>query len=281
MRALPFVKMHGLGNDFVVLDARREAVALTPRQRQILADRRRGIGCDQLITLEPPRAKGADIFMRIHNPDGSEAESCGNATRCIAAKVMGETGRDALVVETLGGRLDARRTVTGEIAVDMGEPALDWQSIPVAAPCDTLHMPLALGPLADPVGVNMGNPHAVFFVPDAEAIDLGRWGPQLETHAFFPEKANIEIVAVVAPDRLRLRVWERAAGITQACGSGACAALVAAHRRGLVGRRVRIDLDGGPLVIEWRGDNHVVMTGGWAESYRGAVDLAALEAGHG
>jgi diaminopimelate epimerase len=264
--------MHGLGNDFVVLDARNRTLALTEAQRRLIADRRLGVGCDQLITLERPKSPGADVFMRIHNPDGSEAGACGNATRCIAARVMQERGADAIVVETISGLLETRGK-DGLTTVDMGPALLDWREIPVREACDTLHLPLANGPLSDPVGVNVGNPHAVFFVSDVAAIDLPVLGPQLEHAPLFPERANIEIAEVRGPGSLRMRVWERSAGITRACGSGACAVLVAAARRGLTGRRAEVELDGGILVIEWLENGHVLMTGPWSESFRGEIDL--------
>jgi diaminopimelate epimerase len=282
MTALPFLKMHGLGNDFVVIDLRDRSVALTLPQRRWIADRRRGIGCDQLILLEPPRQRVADVFMRIHNPDGGEAGACGNATRCVAAKVMAEKASDHVIVETISGLLDAESAEGGRIAVDMGEVKLDWREIPISEACDTLHMPVSVGPLSDPVGVNVGNPHAVFFVADAEKIDLNTLGPVLERHRLFPERANIEAAQILSPGldspgRIRMRVWERGAGITQACGSGACATLVAAARRKLTGRSATIVLDGGELLIEWLADNHVRMTGDWAESFRGEIDIAELE----
>ncbi|HWA49046.1 MAG TPA: diaminopimelate epimerase [Dongiaceae bacterium] len=277
MTALPFQKMHGLGNDFVVIDARDRAVPLSLSQRQWIADRRRGIGCDQLIVLEPPRDRLADVFMRIHNPDGGEAGACGNATRCIAAKVMAEKRSRHAIVETISGLLDTEAVDGNRISVDMGVVKLDWREIPVGEACDTLHLPLSLGPLSDPVGVNVGNPHAVFFVPNAEQVDLTSLGPVLERHKLFPERANIEVTQVISPDRVRMRVWERGAGITQACGSGACATLVAAARRKLTGRSATVVLDGGELLIEWLPDNHVRMTGAWAESFRGEIDLDLME----
>ncbi|HEY1385234.1 MAG TPA: diaminopimelate epimerase [Dongiaceae bacterium] len=277
MTAVPFRKMHGLGNDFVVIDLRDRALALTQSQRRWIADRKRGIGCDQLILLEPPRQKVADVFMRIHNPDGGEAGACGNATRCIAATVMAEKATRHVIVETVSGLLDADAVDGGRIAVDMGPVLLDWREIPVSEACDTLHLPLSLGQLSDPVGVNVGNPHAVFFVPDAEKIDLASLGPVLERHRLFPERANIEAAQILSPDRIRMRVWERGAGITQACGSGACATLIAAARRKLTGRSATVVLDGGELLIEWLPDNHVRMTGDWAESFRGEIDIAELE----
>lgn len=279
---LPFTKMHGLGNDFVVIDVRSGPLRLSDEQKRRIADRRRGIGCDQLIVLEP--SKRADVFMRIFNPDGSEAGACGNATRCVAGRLMAESGVERIVVETISGLLETRAADRGDITVDMGEVRTDWRDIPVAQACDTLHLPLSLGSLADPAGVNVGNPHAVFFVSDVSAIDLEKIGPQLEHAPLFPQRANIEFVQFLTPGRLRMRVWERGAGITQACGSGACASLVAAARRGITGRKAEVVLDGGTLTIEWLPNNHVLMTGGWTTSFQGEIELAdlpALEAVHG
>jgi diaminopimelate epimerase len=214
--------------------------------------------------------------MRIHNADGGEVEACGNATRCIATLIMAETGGDRVVVETNAGLLEARPESGGRVSVDMGPARLDWREIPLASAQDTLHVDLALGSLADPVCTNMGNPHATFFVADAMSVDLAALGPLLEHHKIFPERANIGVAQVLSPERLRLRVWERGVGITRACGTGACAALVAASRRGLVGRRAEIVLDGGALTIEWRGDGHVIMTGPVATSFNGSFDLANL-----
>ena len=271
---LPFTKMHGLGNDFVVIDARSRSIVLSDDQKRRVADRRRGIGCDQLIVLE--HSARADVFMRIYNPDGSEAGACGNATRCIAGTLMAERGLDRIVVETISGLLETTAADHGDITVDMGEVKTDWRDIPVAEACDTLHLPVRLGPLLDPVGVNVGNPHAVFFVPDVAAIDLEQLGPALEHAPLFPERANIEIVQRLASGRLRMRVWERSAGITQACGSGACATLVAAARRGLTGRKAEVVLDGGTLTIEWLANNHVLMTGGWTTSFQGEIELGEV-----
>jgi diaminopimelate epimerase len=270
---LAFYKMHGLGNDFVVIDARNRSIRLSDLQKQQIADRRRGIGCDQLIVLERRKSAGADVFMRIYNPDGSEAGACGNATRCIAGRLMAENGTDHVVIETISGLLETCAADRNEITVDMGEALTDWRGIPLAEACDTLHLPLAEGPLADPVGVNIGNPHAVFFVPDVAAIDLEQIGPLLEHAPLFPQRANIEIVQLLPSGRLRMRVWERGAGITQACGSGACATLVAAARRGLTDRKAEVVLDGGTLKIDWLANNHVLMTGAWATSFDGGIDL--------
>lgn len=279
--AWPFVKMHGLGNDFVVLDARSRALDLTPERVRALADRRTGIGCDQLVVIAPPKGRVSDATMLIFNADGSEVSACGNATRCVAWHLMRESGQPKVVIETRAGLLDAESRGEHLVAVDMGRPGLDWRDIPLAKAVDTLHLGIAVGPLSDPVGVSMGNPHAVFFVEDAEAVDLATFGPGLEHHALFPERANIEAAQVLsAPDaalgRIRMRVWERGSGITMACGTGACATLVAAARRGLSPRKAEIVLDGGLLTIEWLPDDHVLMTGPVATSFTGTLDSTLL-----
>ena len=271
MTATPFLKMHGLGNDFVVIDARKHAIELNEDRARHIADRRTGVGCDQLISIEPATNRLADAFMRVRNADGGVVETCGNGLRCIADLLMRESGRDHVVIETMAGLIDAEAAGEGRVSVDMGPARLDWREIPLARAMDTLHLDLALGGLKDPVGVNVGNPHAVFFVPDAEAVDIGALGPVLERHALFPERANIEVASLVAPNRLRMRVWERGVGITRACGTGACATLVAAARRKLTGRRGEIVLDGGNLEIEWLPDNHVRMTGPVATSFAGEL----------
>jgi diaminopimelate epimerase len=267
-----FVKMQGAGNDFVVLDARARALPLSEPTIIRLADRRRGIGCDQLIVLEPPQS-GGDVFMRIYNPDGSEAGACGNATRCVVDQLHREQGREAVTVETISGLLPA--TVAPKaITVDMGAPRLEWRDIPLAHPADTLHLPLSAGMLHDPAGLSMGNPHATFFVENVDAVPISDLGPRLEHDEMFPQRANIGIAQILAPDRIRLRVWERGAGLTLACGSGACAALVNAVRRGLSTREADLLLDGGILRITWRSsDNHVLMTGPAETSFTGEVAL--------
>jgi diaminopimelate epimerase len=272
-----FTKMHGLGNDFVVLDERTLPLALNAARARAIADRKTGVGCDQLITLEPPNDRRAEAFMRIRNADGGEVEACGNAARCIAAVLMRESGRDHAVIETVAGLLDATRQADGLVAVDMGPARLDWRAIPLARAMDTLHLDLALGPLADPVAVNVGNPHTIFFVADAEKVDLAALGPKLEHDPLFPERTNVEVVHQLPDGSLRMRVWERGVGITRACGTGACATLVAASRRGLVGRKATVVLDGGALTIEWREtDSHVIMTGPVATSFSGRLDPSLL-----
>ena len=276
MGKVPFLKMHGLGNDFVVLDARGGGVAIGAEGARALADRHTGIGCDQLIVLQPPRHPGAQLLMRIHNPDGSEAEACGNATRCVAWVLGRETGDSRVQIETVAGLLEAEIAADGRIAVDMGPARTHWRDIPLARAADTDCVDLALGPLSAPVCTNIGNPHATFFVDDVEAVDLAALGPALEHHALFPQRANIGIAAIRDRDNIRLRVWERGAGITRACGSGACAALVAAYRRGLAERRAVVMLDGGSLDIKWREDGHVIMIGPAALSFEGSFDPALL-----
>ncbi len=278
MNGIPFVKMHGLGNDFVVFDGRRDPAVLDLDNATAarIADRKTGVGCDQLIVIEPARDELADAFMRIRNNDGGEVEACGNATRCVANIVMGELGRKDVIIETVAGLLDANGLADGRVTVDMGQVRLDWRDIPLSQAVDTNHIPLSLGGLSDAVGVNVGNPHAVFFVDDAESIDIEKLGPVLEHHEMFPERANIEVCSIIGKNRIRMRVWERGVGVTRACGTGACAAGVAAARRGLTGRKTEIILDGGPLTIEWLPDDHVLMTGPVATSFSGFLHGSLL-----
>lgn len=280
MTTREFIKMHGLGNDFVVIDARRQPLSVGAAGARALADRHTGVGFDQLITVEPASDGNAAAFMRIHNADGGEVSACGNATRCVARLLFEEGAETEIVLETSAGLLTARHANSGGdlYTVDMGPARDGWQDIPLASECDTGHLPLARGPLSDPVGVNVGNPHAVFFVADAEAIPLDQLGPELEHDPLFPERANIGVAQIIDTGALRLRVWERGAGLTQACGTGACAAAVAANRRGLTGRKVRVRLDGGDLDIEWLANGHVTMTGPASVSFTGAFDEHLLAA---
>jgi diaminopimelate epimerase len=276
MSGRSFIKMHGLGNDFVVIDARRDPLALSDAQAHAIADRKTGVGCDQFIVIEPPRNGATDATMRIRNADGGEVEACGNASRCVAQLLMRERRATRVAIDTAAGVIVAEDAGDGRVAVDLGPARLEWREIPLARAMDTLHLDLALGPLSDPVAVNVGNPHAVFFVPDAEAIDLKTLGPQLERHALFPERCNIEAATVLSPTRIRMRVWERGVGITRACGTGACATLVAAARRGLTDRTAEVVLDGGTLEIEWTADGRVRMTGPVATSFTGVLDDSLL-----
>ena len=269
--------MHGCGNDFVVFDDRADALGFTQARAAALADRRTGIGCDQFIVVEQvPPDSDADVFMRIRNPDGTEAGACGNATRCVAWLLAEQTGHTHQVVRTAAGDLQADVLPDGRVTVDMGPARLDWPDIPLARPMDTLHLDLALGALADPAAASMGNPHATFFVADLDGVQVAEFGPRLEHDPLFPQRANVGFAQVLSPDRLRLRVWERGAGLTLACGTGACAALVNAHRRGLTGRRAIVLVDGGELEIAWHDDGHVLMTGPVATAFLGEVELDAF-----
>jgi diaminopimelate epimerase len=276
--ATKFRKMNGLGNDFVVLDRRAQALPLAPESVRAIADRKEGIGCDQIIALEP--SSRADVFMRIWNADGGEVGACGNAARCVAALVAAERDDPKVSIETESGVLAASLNEDGSVTVDMGAPRFAWNEIPLAEPFhDTRRIELQVGPIDAPVlhspsVVNVGNPHCVFFVDDVEAHDLARFGPMLEHHPLFPERANISLAQVAAPHAIKVRTWERGAGLTRACGTAACAAAVAAARRELTGRKVRVSLPGGDLQIEWReSDGHVLMTGPYALDYEGTLPL--------
>ena len=269
MDELDFHKMHGLGNDFVIVDQRSGKLSLSAEQIQRIADRRRGVGFDQLLLIEPSDA--ADAFMRVYNPDGSEAGACGNGTRCVARLMMEEHGLSRVTIETRAGILEVKPELMG-YAVKMGRPGLGWDEIPLARPMDTLHLDIETGPLRRPTAVGMGNPHVVFFVDDAEAVDLEGLGPALEHHPFFPERANIGVAEVKDEQTIRLRVFERGAGVTSACGSGACAALIAAVRRDLTKSSASVHLDGGRLHITWGEDGQVLMTGPAAHSFKGRFE---------
>ena len=273
MDELDFHKMQGLGNDFVILDRRSGKLSLSAAQIRRIADRRQGVGCDQLLCLDP--SERADVFMRVFNADGSEVGACGNGTRAVARLMMEERGGNRALIETAAGVLTVTAGIQG-YTVDMGRPRFGWDEIPLARPMDTSALELGLGPLERPVAVNLGNPHAVFFVDDAEAVPLGELGPALETDPLFPERANIGVAEVRGPRALRLRVWERGVGLTSACGSGACAALVAAARRGLTERSAEVVLDGGTLRIAWNEADRVLMTGPASHSFRGRLDPELL-----
>ena len=277
-----FIKMHGLGNDFVIVDARARPISVNAAGARSVADRHTGIGFDQLITIEVAPDAEADVRVRIYNADGSEVGACGNAMRCVA-RLMLQDKNDKLTIRSDAGLLKAWRDPSDshQFSVDMGHPRNRWQDIPLAQECDTNHVPLARGPVSDPVAVNMGNPHAVFFVEDVDTIPVETLGPELEHNPLFPERANIGFAQVTGENTIRLRVWERGAGLTLACGTGACAAAVAAHRRGLTGPKVQITVDGGVLNIELRDDSHVVMSGPAEESFRGTIAEDAFNTGAG
>ena len=268
---LPFMKMHGLGNDFVVIDRRRTCYAIASDLVRTLGDRHRGIGFDQLVLLD--LASEAAANLTFYNPDGSMSAACGNATRCIAHYLMAETNTTSLVLKTERGLLPCARADDGLTSVNMGAPMMRWDQIPLSHEMDSLHLPLD----GDPVGTGFGNPHCTFFVEDAEAADLEAVGPQVEHDLLFPQRTNVQVAHLLAPNHLRMRVWERGTGITLASGSSSCAAAVAAHRRGLTGRQVHITLDGGPIYIDWR-DDGVWMTGPTAHVFDGVLSPALLEA---
>ncbi|MFN3521542.1 MAG: diaminopimelate epimerase [Phenylobacterium sp.] len=271
----PFLKMNGLGNDFVVVEARSQPFAPSAEDVRAIADRELGVGCDQLVSIDP--SAKADAAVRFWNADGEEVGACGNASRCVGWLLMEASGRDEVVIETRAGLLRASRAGERMVSVDMGEPGLRWDQIPLAEEMDTRGIELQVGPidaphLHTPGCVSMGNPHVVFFVPDAEAAPVREVGPLIEHHPLFPEGVNVGFAEIRARDRIRLRVWERGAGLTKACGTGACAALVAAARRGLTDRKATLELDGGELVIEWReADGHVIMTGPAAVDFTGSL----------
>ncbi|NDV98544.1 diaminopimelate epimerase [Salipiger sp. PrR002] len=268
---LPFMKMHGLGNDFVVLDGRARDVAMTPALAMAIADRHRGVGFDQLTVIS--KTDAGDAHLTFYNADGSTAGACGNATRCIARFLIDETGKDALTLTTERGVLLARDAGNGLTSVNMGQPQLRWDEVPLAHEMDTLELPIE----GSPTATGMGNPHCTFFVEDAEAVDLDSFGPAHEHHPLYPQRTNVQVASLIGPDHLRMRVWERGVGLTLASGSSSCATAVAAARRGLTGRRVTIELDGGTLQIDWREDG-VWMTGGTAHVFDGNFTHDWLEA---
>ncbi|UWQ14154.1 diaminopimelate epimerase [Aliiroseovarius sp. M344] len=269
-QALNFMKWHGAGNDFVIIDSRGKDALMNRELAAGLGDRNRGVGFDQLAEIRSSDA--ADIDLDFWNADGSRAGACGNATRCVARYMMDATGKSALTIRTARGVLEARAD-GDQVSVNMGTPQLSWDEVPLSKEVDPAHLPLD----GDPVAVGMGNPHCVFFVDDAEAVDVALIGPRIEHDPLFPDATNVEFAEVRSRDDIRMRVWERGTGITLACGSGACATAVAAHQRGLTDKRVRMELDGGWLTLDWR-DDGVWMTGPTAFVYRGQLTPAFLKA---
>ncbi len=273
LSGMPFRKMNGLGNDFVVIDLRGVRTRMTEDAARMIADRKTGVGCDQVITIED---RGGP-FMGVWNADGSEVGACGNAARCVGAILMEESGEAGVAFETMSGEISAERVGAGRISVDMGTPKFHWKQIPLAEETqDTRFVDIKLGPIDKPVlwgpsAVNMGNPHCVFFVENAEAQALDKFGPMIENHPMFLERANVSVAEVRGRHFIRLRVWERGVGITKACGTAACAALVAASRRRLTERKATVELDGGILAIEWRDDDHVIMTGPYELEFEGVL----------
>jgi diaminopimelate epimerase len=270
---IKFRKMHGLGNDFVIFDNRFKRADSAKKGITRIANRRLGVGCDQVIFMESAKGEG-DIFLDMYNADGSALEACGNGTRCVAHLLMQETGGEECLIETVAGLLHCSQFEDGIIQADMGAPRLEWSDIPLSEDRDTLNLGIGDGDtLENPVAVNMGNPHCVFFVNDVEKMDIETLGPSVERNSLFPQRTNVEFAQILSPDKIRMRVWERGTGVTMACGSGACATIVAAVRRGLTGRRVEIVLDGGSLYLEWReSDGHVLMSGPVTDVFKGIMD---------
>ncbi len=268
---LPFMKMHGAGNDFVVIDQRGRGAVVTAGLARAIGNRNRGVGFDQLAEITA--SDSADFGLVFWNSDGTQAGACGNATRCVADHVMRGLGVDRVSLTTARGTLQAERAADGRVWVNMGQPQLDWSSIPLAREVDHLHLPLP----GDPVAVGMGNPHCIHFVPDAEAVDLVTLGPQIEHDPLFPQRTNVEFATLISPCRMRMRVWERGTGITLACGSGACATAVAAHLRGMIGPRVALQVDGGVLEVDWR-DDGVWLTGPVARVFDGVLSADYIAA---
>jgi diaminopimelate epimerase len=278
--AIPFRKMNGLGNDFVVVDARENPVTFTEAQARAIANRTTGIGCDQLIVME--KSSLADVRMRIWNAEGGEVESCGNATRCISDIVMDEKGADTASIDTKGGYLVGTRAGHLQVTVDMGKPRFDWDKIPLSEKfADTRHIELQVGPIDAPLihspsVVNVGNPHCIFWVKDLDIVKLDKVGPMIENHPLFPERTNVELVKVVSRDHVITRVWERGAGLTQACGTAACAIMAAGHRIKIINQSCRVSLPGGDLMMSVNDDGHVIMTGPLAYDFEGVIPEALL-----
>jgi diaminopimelate epimerase len=274
----PFIKMHGLRNDFIIVDGRQQLFKPSAEEIVRICDRREGVGGDELLIIDPPRAESAVAeayaFVRIYNPDGLQVEACGNATRCVGWLFLHESKREKVMIDTLGGRLSCRLAGEKQVAVEMGKLRTGWQDIPLAHEMDTLHLGIGAGPLQDPVGMNIGNPHAVFFVDDLNAVDLTIYGPQLQKHPLFPEEANIGAAQLIDSKTLKLSVWERPGALTTACGTGACVAVGAAHRRGLTdAKHMTVIMPVGSVEIELKGDGTMVMTGPVEVSYTGYLPV--------
>jgi diaminopimelate epimerase len=277
-RGRPFIKMHGLRNDFIVVDGRRKPFRPPAEEIVRICDRHEGVGGDELLIVEPPRGTSADAdgyaFVRIFNPDGREVEACGNASRCLGWLFLQESNREEVVFDTLGGLLRCRKAGEKQVAVEMGKLRTAWQDIPLSHEIDTLHLEIGAGPLQDPIGMNIGNPHAVFFVDDLDAVDLTTYGPQLQKHPLFPQEANIGVAQLIDSKTLKLSVWERPGMLTTACGTGACVAVGAAHRRGLTNaKRMTVIMPAGSVKIELKEDDSVVMIGPVEIGYSGYLPV--------
>jgi len=267
---IKFLKMNGNGNDFVIIDNRTENFDPTPHHLAWVAYRRFGIGCDQVIILS--ESKNADIFMSVYNADGSQSGACGNATRCVGELLMNANKKE-VSIETKTGILIATRAGSGEVAVNMGEPILDWSKIPLAEDIDIMELPIEFGPLKAPTAVGMGNPHMVFFVDNVDSFALRQYGQKLEHHPLFPERANVSAVQVISPTHLKMKIWERGVGKTLSCGTAACAALVAAQLHKLAENKALVEQPGGKLTIEWLDNGQIIMTGKVAMGFKGEFEV--------
>lgn len=278
---IDFVKMHGLGNDFVIIDSRKKKFLADSRVAKRIANRQQGIGCDQLIIIhDPDPIAQADCMISIYNSDGSEITACGNATRCVAALLMEEKGVNEVTIQTPSARekpLHCYFASKRNITVNMGEPRFKSREFSFPEDTDVLHLKIGRENLQDPVAVNMGNPHCVFIVKDCEEIDLARLGPIFESHPYFPNRVNVGVVEIIDQENLKLRVWERGSGETLACGTGACAALTAAHKRGLIGRKVMVHARGGELFLDWKDENNIYLTGPVSKSFKGYFESSLIE----
>ena len=275
-RGRAFIKMHGLRNDFVVVDGRRQPYKPSVEEIVRICDRREGVGGDELLIIDAPKpgATDAAAFVRIFNPDGREVEACGNASRCVGWLLLQESNRDEILFDTLGGRLECRRAGDKQVTIEMGKLKTNWQDIPLAREMDTLHLGIEAGPLRDPVGMNIGNPHAVFFVDDLDSVDLRVWGPELQRHSLFPQQANIGAAQLIDSNTMRLAVWERPGALTTACGTGACVAVAAAHRRRLTEANcMTVIMPAGSVEIALKGDDSVAMTGPVATCFAGYLPV--------
>ncbi|QNT77909.1 diaminopimelate epimerase [Entomobacter blattae] len=273
MTKIPFYKMHGAGNDFVVIDRRTHPVSLSPSQMAALADRNRSIGFDQLVMLDSPSHSGADVMVRFFNTDGTQAGACGNASRCVVYLLHEQTGRSRYILQTLAGLLPASYEGKDFIEVNMGLPHFRWEDIPLAKECDTNHLPLT----GDPAGVSMGNPHMTFFVPQLSAVNVAELGAAFTRHPLYPQGANVGFAEMHSPSFMRLRVWERGTGLTLACGSGACAAVANAIRRGVSGKTCEVEVDGGVLHITQNAQGDMLMRGPAVLAYEGVIELNGEE----
>ena len=277
-RGRPFIKMHGLRNDFIIVDGRREHYRPCSEEIIRICDRHEGVGGDELLILNPPKpipdSTKSHAYVQIFNPDGREVEACGNATRCVGWLFLQESQGDQVEVDTLGGRLICRRAGYKQVAVEMGKLRTAWQDIPLSREMDTLHLGIGAGPLQDPVGMNIGNPHAVFFVEDLDAVDMTVYGSELQNHPLFPQEANIGAAQLIDSKTLKLSVWERPGALTTACGTGACVAVGAAYRRGLTAeKQMRVIMPAGSVEIELKDDGIVVMTGPVEVCYTGFLPV--------